>query len=559
MKCIYLFYSLFICLVLSVKAQRITVKADNYLQQFEGAGISAGLYMGHHWSMPSEVNRDNAVKLIAKDCNMQYLQDYIDIYPVDDPGYFDRRANYIKACKGYNPSMQISMVGNKFPKSLKIDTLIGGKTYSVLNTLDPDIYNKVADWYYQLFLAFKVRGVDVDVLNVVNEPDFDKVYYYGPDGNTQRNVALIFDKAVTKFFEMLNNPTINTLGMKIPKVMGPSTISPNGCVSYLKYFKTNYPQVWTMIDIVAYHQYVNGTVFAQLNEVKIEAAGKPIFQSEMHTNRGDDLGTLPISDELRGCISLARVFGASVRNGANSWFYFQTNYPNAYTPAGLLYVEWQSATGAIPYKHYYAFKQLTSAQPVYSKLVVSSANNTIAGVDVVSFRKPGSDTLFLHVSNLGGATKPFTIDVVDSVGAVYKITQYQQRRTTATLNDEASAIESFATPPNEIASTLEPYSVNTYKIVFKKDPVVTAINNPRQHAFHITIHQTNDLFTIATSIDNPIMSYKVLTTSGVLLLSASNINRTTISHSKKKLTTGIYVFNINTKRGVVSKKIFIRL
>jgi hypothetical protein len=557
MKRICILYSLFICVVLHVNGQRITVKADNYLQNFEGAGISAGLYMGHHWSMPSEVHRDNAVKLIAKDCNMQYLQDYIDIYPVDDPGYFDRRANYIKACKVYSPNMQISMVGNKFPRNLKMDTLIGGKTYSVLNTLDPDIYNKVADWYYQLFLGFKVRGVDVDVLNVVNEPDYDKVYYYGPDGNTQRNVALIFDKAVTKFFEILNNPAINTLGMKIPKVMGPSTISPNGCVSYLRYFKTNYPQVFTMIDIVAYHQYINGTIAAQLNEVKVEAAGKPIFQSEMHTNRGDDLGTLPISDELRGCISLARVFGTSVRNGANCWFYFQTNYPNSYTPAGLLFVEWQSTTGAIPYKHYYAFKQLTSAQPVNSKVVVSSANNTISGVDIVSFRKTGSDTLFLHVSNLGSTIKPFILDVVDSVGAAYKIVQYQQRRTTATLNDEVSAIESFATPPSEVALTLEPYSVNTYKVVFKKDPVVTSINTTTRPAFQLNMYQTADLFNIATSIDNSIHSYNVFNASGALVLSVANINRTIVSHSTKKFTTGVYVFNINTKRGTVSKKIFI--
>jgi hypothetical protein len=198
----------------SLSAQSITVQADKYLHVFEGAGVSIGLYMGHHWSM-DENNRDKAIQLINKDCNMLYLQDYVNIYPSDDPGYYDRRADYIKAAKVYRPEIKVSMVGNKFPKDLMHDSLIGGVLKPILNTEDPLIYTKVANWFFQLFKGFKDRGVDVDILNVVNEPDWDKKFYYGQSGNTEKAVSLIFTQAVPKFKDMLRDTAINKGKMRV--------------------------------------------------------------------------------------------------------------------------------------------------------------------------------------------------------------------------------------------------------------------------------------------------------------------------------------------------------
>jgi hypothetical protein len=442
-------------------AQTLAVKADNYLQNFEGAGISAGLYMGHHYSMPNASSKDSAVRLIAQDLNMRYIQDYIDRYPADDPAYFTRRADYIKAAKLYRPDIQVSQVGNKFPDDLMIDSLIGGTVRRCLNTTDPLIYTKVANWYFLMFQAFKERDVEIDILNVVNEPDFDKVYYYGPNGNTKQNVAFVFDSAVNRFLGMLANPAINTLQIKVPKIMGPSTISPQGCVEYIQYFKQNYPTVWNMIDIVAYHQYVNGVNVNQLAAVKVEAGSKLVYQSEMHTNRGDALGTLAISDELRGCLSLASLFGNSLRTGCNSWFYFQTNYPNAYTPAGLLSTPWQ-ATSVVPYKHYYAFQQLTSTQPINSR-VLEHIKTSLPTVDIVCLRKQNADTVFVNATNLSNTAKPITISVNSATGQ-YNILKYQMRTTDATLNNNAASVQQFSTAQQQFTVSLAPYSVNTFTI-----------------------------------------------------------------------------------------------
>ncbi len=481
--------------IFNLSAQTLAVKADNYLQNFEGAGISAGLFMGHHYSMPNATSRDSAVKFIAKDLNMRYLQDYIDRYPADDTAYFTRRADYIKAAKIYRPNLQVSQVGNKFPAALMIDSVIGGTLRRCLNTNDTAIYTKVATWYFLLFKAFKERDVEIDILNVVNEPDFDKKYYYGPDGNTERNVAFIFDSAVSRFLAMLATPSINTLQIKIPKIMGPSTISPQGCIDYVRYFKLNYPTVWNMIDIVAYHQYVNGVNAGTLATVKAEAGNKLVYQSEMHTNRGDALGTLPISDELRGCLSLASLFGNSLRTGCNSWFYFQTNYPNAYTPAGLLSTPWMAAT-PVPYKHYYAFQQLTSTQPINSN-VLEHIKTSLPTVDIVCLRKLNTDTVYVNATNLSNTAKPITISV-NSLAGQYNIAKYQVRTTNATLNNVAEPVQVLSNLPNQFSITLTPYSVNTFTIAITSNvlpvkwlSVNAFINTIQQATVQWKVQETN--------------------------------------------------------------------
>jgi hypothetical protein len=533
-------------------AQTLAVQADKYLQNFEGAGISAGLYMGHHYSMPSAASRDLAVQYIAKDLNMRYIQDYIDRYPADDPAYFDRRASYLLAAKAYRADIMVSQVGNKFPAALMIDTLINGQVRKALNTADPEIYNKVADWYFKLFKAFKERNVEVDILNVVNEPDFDKVYYYGADGNTQKNVALVFEKAVTKFISMLSDPAINTLNMKIPKIMGPSTISPSGCVNYIKFFKQNHPIVWNMIDIVAYHQYVNGVNAGDLAQVKVEAAGKPVYQSEMHTNRGDNLGTLPISDELRGCISLGSLFGNALRTGTNCWFYFQTNYPNDYTPAGLLSIPWE-APAPIPYKHYYAFKQLSSAQPINSN-VLEHIKTNLPKVDIVCLRKKETDSLYIHATNTEGVERQITISA-DALTDRYVIKKYQLRTTNETLNDFAAAVQSFPTPVNNFSITLSPYSVNTIIVDIKKEPLLSVGN------FNTALAQTfkllpaaNGVTILSTGTNTFIKGLTICNSAGQILLSTNGLHQTSYTWQSSLLTPGIYFIQIHTNKGITVKK-----
>ncbi|MGL4630308.1 MAG: hypothetical protein ACRCVT_03805 [Leadbetterella sp.] len=529
-----------------VLAQSIQVNAENYQQVFEGTGVSAGLYMGHHYSLTTEAAKDQAVRYIAKDLNMRYLQDYIDIYPADDSAYFDRRANYIKACKAYRSDIQVSLVGNKFPKALKVKLPIKERDSTFLNTDDPLIYDKVADWYFKLFDAFKKRGVEVEILNVVNEPDFEKVYFYGLDGNTQKNVALIFEKAVGKFFEMLADPKINVRGIKKPKIMGPSTISPAGCVSYLRYFKTNYPNVWKMIDIVAYHQYIDGTNNARLQEIKTEAEGKLIYQSEMHVNRGDVIGTPNISDELRGCMSLGSLFGNSVRAGASNWFFFQTNYPQVYTPAGLLSIPF-NGTEAKLYKHYYAYKQLTSAQPINSH-VITTQNTGLSAIDIVAFRKKDTDTVYVHATNVNNAVR--TIDLnIKGIQNGFSIQSIQTRTTNASLNDSQGSLEVFSQALPSYQMVLSPFSVTTFKIGIKKETLLSTVQESKEPK--ITVSENRIVLYTDTQLS--LDQLKLYTIRGGEIKTAF-VPKGLKTYFSKSLSSGVYILKVKN----ASKDIYVR-
>jgi hypothetical protein len=536
---------------ISLFGQSITVQADRYLHVFEGAGVSIGLYMGHHWSM-NEANRDKAIRLINQDCNMQYLQDYVNVYPTGNEDYYDKRADYIKAAKVYQRNVKVSMVGNKFPTDLMRDTVIGGVVKPMLRTEDPLIYDKVANWYFQLFKGFKDRGVEVDILNVVNEPDFDKKFYYGQNGNTEKAVGLIFSQAVPKFKAMLANAAVNTSNMKTPLIMGPSTLDPNQCLYYMRYLKQNYPSGWAQIDIVATHQYNNGTNETMLSTIGAEANGKPFFQSEMHTNRGDNLGVLPIDEAHRGALSVAALFGTAVRNGASAWFYFENNYPNDYTPAGLIFVAWQS-TNPLPYRHYYAFKQITSAQPANSSVI----ERLISGFpqsEVTTFRKKGEDTLYAHVSNFAGTARTINLNV-EGINATYKIKNYTLRTTDGPRDDAAAPTVVFTEPVAQITQALSPYSVNTFKIVVKKETSTATAENKETEA--IKIVQSNNVLHIS-SIDNQLIkSINFYSMTGQLMDNKNTVDAESTEINTALFPAGMYLLSIQTDKTRARKKILI--
>jgi hypothetical protein len=548
MKKFYLF--LLFCFSKTLSAQTITVQADRYLHVFEGAGISIGLYMGHHWSM-SEPNREKAIQLVNRDCNMVYLQDYVNVYPTGNEDYYNKRADYIRAAKVYQPQGKVSMVGNKFPADLMRDTVIGGVTKTMLRTEDPLIYDKVANWYFQLFKGFKERGVVVDILNVVNEPDFDKKFYFGQNGNTEKAVGLIFSQAVPKFKEMLNNPTLNTSNIKIPLIMGPSTLDPLQCLYYMRYLKQNYPTGWAQIDIVATHQYNNGMNETALSTIGAEANGKPFFQSEMHTNRGDNLGVLPIDEAHRGALSVAGLFGTAVRNGVSAWFYFENNYPNEYTPAGLLFVAWQS-TNPIPYRHYYAFKQITSAQPVNSNVIERLVSN-FSQSDVTVFRKRGEDTIYIHASNFSGNARALNINV-EGINQTYKIKNYTVRTTDGTRDDVAASTVFFQDAAAQLTQSITPYSVNTFKIVLKKE--TTAVVDKKENSA-VTITQSDGLINLQTTDNHAITDVILYSLTGQIMEKRSGIKSDKTEINTASYPFSVYILRIKTDKTTVIRKIFI--
>jgi hypothetical protein len=356
--------------------------------------------------------------------------------------------------------MKISLTTNRIAKELTKEINIGGKVQPVLLVEDPSIYDKIALYYFNLLKSFKERGVDIDIHNVVNEPDFDKQYYYGYS-DPFKGTALIFAFAIPRLRAMIADPNINKFGIKMPMIMGPSNISPGGCIQYLRYYRQNYTQAWNEIDIIAYHQYTNGTNEANLATIKAESEGKQIYQSEMHTNRGDALGSIPIDSIHRGMLSMASLIGTSVRNGANAWLYFQTNYPQVYSPGGLFQADWQGEPK--PYAQYYIYKQLLSSQPAGSHVVTRTLTD-FQSTEVFGFRKKNEDTLYLHVANFTGSERNVPLEIKGQ-NYSFGIKGYKHTLSDGGRQEFIYDNKSFSTSQNMVSIVLPPYSVNTFKVI----------------------------------------------------------------------------------------------
>jgi hypothetical protein len=448
----------------SSDVQEIVINAEDYKHKFEGGGVSIGLFLGHHYSL-SAASQDLAIQYMAKDLNMKYFQDYIEIYPEDDPAYFDRRADYVKAAKIYQPDLEFSLVGQKFPADLMVDKNINGQVFQVLDTDDPNIYDRVAMWYFRLLQGFHVRGVTTEILNVVNEPDLDRpfrVQHYGLNGNTLEGVARIFDQAVPKFKELINDPSVNTTGMPMPLIMGPSSISTIGCVEYLQYMKNNYPNAWNQIDIVATHQYENGAIADLFADIVVEAEGKPIYQSETHALKGDFIESGTKTRPHEAALSMANLFSTAVNGGVSSWWYFENNYPNDFHPGGLMQIAFNGAE-PVRYKHYYVFQQLTSMQPALSNVITTNAAYNFQS-QTIAFRKENENEVYITYSNYTGEDRTIDLIVEDASGNPINIAGYEWIVTDEERNGANIASESFSTPVQDIEIITGEYSVNTFKV-----------------------------------------------------------------------------------------------
>ncbi len=450
----------------TLHAQRISVAADDYQQVFEGVGSSIPLYLNNHFNL-SDAGQAEALDLIVRDNDLYSLQDYPE-FRLSDPraqnGYYTRRVEYLRAAKAIRPALKLSQTFSIFPDDLRKDTTINGKNERRLDFRRAGIYDEVAGWYFETLKFYHDNGLPIDIVNAVNEPDFITLRY-GFGNDAQRGSAEIFDKAISKMKAMIDDPAVNTTGVKQPLVMGPSTIGPGGAVSFVQYYKSEAPAAWANIDIVAYHQYTGG-VSSSLQSITRLADGKPVYQSEMHTNRGDDLPALDnLTKGHRGILSLARVMGASMNAGANAWYYFLNVFPGADTNPGLLQID-GSTTRPIPFRHYYAFKQMGSAQPMGSRVLTQRLASIRSDGQVTSLRREGSDTVYVHYANFTAGDRVVELEILKADGSAYPIRQISQRVSDADSDDEDSGFVSVDTASSAMRTiTAGPYSLNTFTVV----------------------------------------------------------------------------------------------
>ncbi|WP_435413905.1 T9SS type A sorting domain-containing protein [Polaribacter aestuariivivens] len=526
---------LFILFVKISFAQSIVVKADSYKQDFKGVGTSIGLYIYHHFSMNSP-NQEKAMKWINKDLNMTFIQDYIQYYP-SNTAYYDIRANYIKEAKVYQPNSQVAMVYDNFPDELRKDKTVSGNVIRILDVTRAGIYDELADWYFQSLKGFQERGVEVDILSVCNEPDFTRQHHFG-FGNPKYGVGRILQEAVPKLKAMLANPAINTTNIKVPLIMAPSNLSTVSCLEYVKYYKNDYPSAWAQIDIVATHQYAGGYDETTIRNIKNELDGRRFYQSEMHADHSDNLnlGNL-VERPHRASLDLSGLFNVAMNNGIESWFYFENNYPQIYHPGGLIRVPWGGAP--TPYKHYYAFKQITSRQPSVTKVLDLNLTN-IKTSEVSSFRKIDGDSIYLNVSNFSATTKQVPVEIKNNANINYKIKHIEVITTDATKNAEITQTINFPNPITAFNLSLPPFSIQTLTFALETNSSLSTDSFVTKPNFKI--YSVNNSLKIVPLNEQKVKVVKVFSTIGKKIVELNNIQN--IENEKITLTKGIYIVKI---------------
>ncbi len=431
-RTIIFFTTAFLLAVSSVSfAQSITIEAEDYQQLYQGGGVSYGLYKAHVWSM-SETNQDKFFELLYKDIKMKYVQYYAKKNPADDPNEFDKVATFFNKASVHNDNLDLIFVTGTFPDDLTVTRTVNGSEKDVLDIDSSDIYDRVAEWMLAMINAMNDRGTPIDYFSMANEPDYQKSWRWGYEDSKQ-GLGLMIESVIPKLEDLLEDNVKNPNNLTLPEIIAPSGIGPGGSRNFINHWIDNIPKAWDVIDVVGTHQYVSGDNKVAFETIQSKLDGRGFIQTEQHTNKGDGLGSLPISDPHRGILSLTSMFSTAVNSGVESWMYFVPNYPNTYHDGGLMQTSWGGSPK--PYKTYYAYKQLNSIQSDSSSVVDHSIESD-AKLRVVTFRKQDEDKVVMHIANADGESERLTIDVPKTGSGNYGIKAMKVH-----LTDEDSNIE----------------------------------------------------------------------------------------------------------------------
>ena len=448
-------------------SQKVSINASDFKQTYEGGGISYGLYKGHHWSM-STSNQEKFMKMMYGDVNMKYIQYYAKTHPKLDSTEFDRVARYVLDARKHRDDLEVVIVVDKYPSDMTVVRNVdhnndGTPTdEEVLNVDDPEVYDKVAEWMFEIMEYLHKKGVQVDIFSMANEPDFWGRFVYGaPDAKD--GLGLVVQNSVPKLKELVRDSTRNVDDLKMPQILAPSGIAPGGSLNFINHWIENYPIAYENLDIIGTHQYIGGSNWRTLKDLSNKLEGRRFFQTEQHTNKGDGLGSLNIEPFHRGVLSLHDMFAAAINNGVESWFYFVPNYPNTYHNGGLFQVAWGGSPK--PYKTYYGFKQL-HMQPKYSKRLTRTGIN---GANTSVFRRPDQDIIYLHVSNNTGVEKEIDIEVI-SDGLRHGIKSIKAWQTDDVMDIEQVLDKEYDVNQKIVNYTLPSYSLLTFRMDVDMSP-----------------------------------------------------------------------------------------
>ena len=453
----------------------VTVNPFDHQQEFIGGGAGFTLYSGHLVSGVPAAQRQEVYDWLFEDLNLPDLRifsfrgeangnDNDDPFDLDLAGMEiptrDTEFTIYQEAIARNPDTRVMAYTNTHPDFLK-------NPDGSYNTSLPNFHEELAEyWYGNLVITKQRYGVQIEILDVLNEPDFSS--------DINRSLAIDIVANTVPALQNLVDTHFATYGVEMPIIAGFSNGTAASGNNWLSDLEQDSQQAWDNLDYLTTHPYGGGgSGFVQSNYEAIAAlrdADHPIFiQNEMefgHTSFINNDNALPddlVDDDLEGALALSRIFAMSVEAGADGFHVFQGNSPQGPSKS-LVHTPWgQTATRRTGY---YAYKQLSALQPKGSDVVTDVTTGAPEGVHTLAFNKWSDNKVYVNVVNATANDEQTSLQFRDNAG---NSIQFNSLRSYSTSGTENMAVVDQAIAPGTTVwnTTVPAHSVQTFEVTLR--------------------------------------------------------------------------------------------
>lgn len=451
----------------TLRAQAIiTVDPAAPRQSFHGFGVGSIFYQGHLASGVPPEFRTSTYDLLFRDVPHRYhlfwfrpnetTNDNADPYVVNWSGF-----TFGSAQEEYVTVLRESLARNS--NVVAMATVYTPPAWMKTNrsetdggTLDPGVPNVHAEFAEFVFANlhwFWQRGVRVAVVTLMNEPDYTLSH---EDADFTAAQTRDVHRYTVPALQSLIDGAQNTAGVRMPQIMGPSTLSVATAGSYVDTLRAD-ATAWTNTHLISTHQY-GGASEANFAALVTKAAGKPVIMSEWHSANNND-----IDPEDVEVVEQGRAIAQAVNGGVNGYLWFEANHPgNGF--AGLIHLPWWDTDGPNVMKTYHSWKQWARLTPWDARCLGVTTLSRPASIEgVVAFQAPGASNLIVHVVKSGSVPDSLVLGV-----AGHFLTRVEQFATSASQAFVPVQDRSLPAGTQEITVSLEGNQLASFRLTLAR-------------------------------------------------------------------------------------------
>jgi glucuronoarabinoxylan endo-1,4-beta-xylanase len=369
-----------------------TIDANTVYQQLEGFGASGAFY--ENW-LTAHPQKETLYDLFFDDLG-------IDIYRLRNTydqatggsDYMNRSRDIVAAAKLRNPEIKIMISSWSPPAYLKSNANLASGT--LLKDVNGNyMYDEFANWWADSLGAWSALGVDVEYLNIQNEPEIEVDYDSCRFDPVENYDYAGYDQA----YETVYNELYSRMGPNMPKMLATDSAGLAFCVYYLD----------SLIDDshaygFSHHLYTDGSAdypdsfISAMDGFASEYGYKPLFQTEYFKQI-----ELPQTYTFTDAINLAILLHNSLTvEEVASYLYWELFWEQ---PKGLISFPSYGNTGYTINRVFYAMKHFSAfTDPGWHRIDASLSGIGAGNLRLSAYKSPDERQLTAVIINTSNVT-----------------------------------------------------------------------------------------------------------------------------------------------------------